>query len=719
MMKNNPTETLIWPRPSKCQWENGFFDLGAYLTIIEIPTSWRRELSVLASLLGEVDISTDQAENGNIAFCKSEDEKLGSEGYRLTVDNDGICIEAQTETGAFYAVQTLVQLIRQSENKKIHCVKIEDVPFKPVRGVHLYIPARTQIQWFKRFVDFLAENKYNTVILEIGASMEFDAHPELNTAWEGFCEEMMHFPGGPDGNGMQLSMGHFKDSVHIENGGRSFLKKDELVELINYMRARHFDIIPEVQGLSHAYWMLIAHPELAERAEDPYPDTWCCSKPETYQLYFECLQEIVDLIRPKAVHIGHDEYYTVAMCPQCGHKTGHELFAEDVLKIYKWLAARGIRTIVWSDKLVNYVGKNGYDHGGRERVNFNWKHQKPEVMKATWRAVDMLPDDLIVQDWYYSLDGIDTGSQDAFAQRGMQVIYGNFEGLKSSENGFFADLTQRMRRPNVIGAELSLWQEVSSRGIAIRGNLQQYLDVANILWDETYCPADQLETGNMIARLYPGMRDRLDGVKPASQNNPEFFDVDLGATVSLSNYPQFDFLRQTPAFPGAPSFHMEERLKMSDNCILAVHPAERVALPLEKRCRSLLFLHAYSIDMGNPSFHGCTYIGWEKEVVGEYTVVYENGETVSLLLEYSRNITAVNKQFCIYSGNPAYKADELAEVHKKGVMSEKIEYEIQAHSLFYWEWQNPRPDLKITQIKIQGAEEKKGDILLFAIAAVV
>lgn len=140
---------------------------------------------------------------------------------------------------------------------------------------------------------------------------------------------------------------------------------------------------------------------------------------------------------------------------------------------------------------------------------------------------------------------------------------------------------------------------------------------------------------------------------------------------------------------------------------MAVRPGEEITISVDKKCQSLLFLHAYSLDMGDPPFHGCTYIGWEKEVVGNYEIIYENGESIPLLLEYSRNITAADKQFCIFSGNPAYKADKLIKTQKKGLVSEKVEYEIEPHSLFYWEWENPKPDQEIKKIKMKGSEKSR------------
>ncbi|MBO7167029.1 MAG: beta-N-acetylglucosaminidase domain-containing protein [Kiritimatiellae bacterium] len=75
---------------------------------------------------------------GGVSSAKAQDAKicktagLGEEGYRLIVDKRVIVIEASTETGAFYAKQTLKQL---SSSGSIPCCQIEDSPDIPLRGV--------------------------------------------------------------------------------------------------------------------------------------------------------------------------------------------------------------------------------------------------------------------------------------------------------------------------------------------------------------------------------------------------------------------------------------------------------------------------------------------------------------------------------------------------------------------------------------------------------
>jgi hexosaminidase len=416
----------------------------------------------------------------------AEDSRIGNEGYLLDVTPSGIELAANTTAGMFYAFQTLGQLMKNAEGGALPAMSIVDSPFKPLRGAHFYVPSRQNLLWFRRFLDFLARYKYNTIFLEIGASMQFDSHPEINEKWESFCKEMRVYPGGPDSNywgdnGMQMLTGNIKNSVHIENGGGSCITKAEMSQIAEWCRERHIEIIPEVQGLAHAYWMLLAHPECAERSDDPYPDTSCPSNPRTYEIYFDCMQEIVDVLRPRMVSLGHDEYAWIGFCDRCKGKTGHDIFAEDILKCHGWLKERGIRTHVWADKFYNLVKKDeveiGMGSGGGKHLNYNLRTNSNELVKPTYRSLDCMPEDILLGDWYYSVGPC---TQDMFGDRGLKVVFGNFAARS------FEDVEARMRRPNVVGAEVSLWHETSDLGMSMADNYTKYLDTINILWHKGY-----------------------------------------------------------------------------------------------------------------------------------------------------------------------------------------------------------------------------------------
>lgn len=123
--------------------------------------------------------------------------------------------------------------------------------------------------------------------------------------------------------------------------------------LVTTMEAlpRHIEIIPEVQSLSHSYYLCCAHPEIAERQDDPWPDTYCPSNPKTYELLFDVMDEVIAAFKPRIMHIGHDEAYTFAICPRCQDRSSADLLAGDINTIHEFLASRGVRPFIWCDKL--------------------------------------------------------------------------------------------------------------------------------------------------------------------------------------------------------------------------------------------------------------------------------------------------------------------------------------------------------------------------------
>ena len=88
-------------------------------------------------------------------------------------------------------------------------------------------------------------------------------------------------------------------ATHTELAGGRWLTTGELRELKAECDRRHIEIIPEVQSLSHSYYLCCAHPEIAERADDPWPDTYCPSNPKSYELLFDIMDEVIELFRPR------------------------------------------------------------------------------------------------------------------------------------------------------------------------------------------------------------------------------------------------------------------------------------------------------------------------------------------------------------------------------------------------------------------------------------
>lgn len=170
-------------------------------------------MALMRYLFGDLLAETDG--NAPCALSVTEDASLGVSGaYRLEI-GERISIRASGKEGLSCALQTLFSIGRKTEAcMEFPRCEIEDVPFKPQRGVHFYMPPADLVDDFLHLLDALASLKYNMIILETGGGVELDRHPEINAAWKRFCREAREYPGGPQG--LQASEAYWKDSTHVE-----------------------------------------------------------------------------------------------------------------------------------------------------------------------------------------------------------------------------------------------------------------------------------------------------------------------------------------------------------------------------------------------------------------------------------------------------------------------------------------------------------------------
>ena len=383
------------------------------------------------------------------------------EGHILVAD-DGIDIYSQTPRGLFYGCQTLIHSMR---GQFLGNCLIYDFPVCVVRGVKLMLPPPDKLDDFKEFIDFLCVYKYNTVMLEVGGAMEYKRHPEINDGWVAYCAEMNEYPGKT--RKIQGQYDWEKNSIHSENGGGRFLSQDAVKDLAAYCRERMLEVIPEVPSLSHSDYLLTRHPELNERTEDPYPDTYCPSNPDSYKLLFDVFDEVIEVFQPATINIGHDEYYTIGLCERCRGKKAEDLYAGDIRRIYDHLAAKGVRTMLWAEKFLDSHWSDGVPIGGAE---------KPKT-PATYRAINMVPQDLRILHWYW---GINRTYELEYLKRGMEMTYGNFTGL-----GFPA-WRERVARDGVQGAIISNWGATDGQTLQRNAILFNVVYSAYLFWNGAF-----------------------------------------------------------------------------------------------------------------------------------------------------------------------------------------------------------------------------------------
>ncbi len=293
------------------------------------------------------------------------------------------------------------------------------------RAVKVYLPAKGNIPFFKYFIDMCKHYGFNTVMIELGGAMEYKSHPEINEGWVEYCKMFQAYQG--QSIDIQNSKRWAKNSIHCENGGGGWLTRGEIKDIVHYCKEKDIEIIPEVPCLSHSDYLLFRHKELAENRQDDIPDTYCPQNPETYELLFDILNEVIELFKPKAINIGHDELYLIGWCKKCKGKNAVDLYAGDIIKIYNFLREKGVETMMWGDKLLNAYSKTGNDWGGAYRKIYSEKtgeflHDVP----ALYETIDRIPKDIIIMHWYWS---VREHLENEFTSRRMRTVYGNFNPM--------------------------------------------------------------------------------------------------------------------------------------------------------------------------------------------------------------------------------------------------------------------------------------------------
>ncbi|HEY8400197.1 MAG TPA: family 20 glycosylhydrolase [Cytophagaceae bacterium] len=322
----------------------------------------------------------------------------------------------------------------------------------------------------------------------------------------------------------------------MENGEGSYLSQDTVRELVDYCKERKLNVIPEVPSLSHCDYLVMSHPEIREREEDPYPDTYCPSNPKSYELLFDVLDEVIEVFEPQIINIGHDEYYSIGICDKCKGKKAEEIFAEDIKKIHAYLAQKGIKTMIWGEKLLNARGKDGRGIGGAEvRMYQAWDMEKGEflgIIPATYKAIDLVPKDLEILHWYWS---IDEKLEEAFHERGLRVTYGNYRGSK------FTNWHYRIGR-GVVGGIISNWSSLREENLQRNGVLFEIVFSAQMFWNRSYDESrkDELvrETFEELFRYKQSMLSKRKGFNELKEEMCRYIKV-LHTTDKRIEYKQF------------------------------------------------------------------------------------------------------------------------------------------------------------------------------------
>lgn len=632
----------------------------------------------------ELDNSIVMGIYGDIKDIDKELSKMPkAEGYNLKTGVRYTCMNAVDRLGLVLAAEALLQLYKAGAGQ---CV-IENYPRMAFRGIHIGLPPREEIPFFKRLVRYLlAPLGYNTIFLEFAGGMRYNRHPEINMTWEKFNQE-------------DRKTGHWYRTEHGDMvAGGSCLEQDEVAGLVAYVRSYGMDVIPEVQSLSHVQYITCAHPEIGERDDnsgsdstidlrttdavprEEYANSYCPSNEKSYEIVFDLIDEIVDVVKPrKYVHVGHDEVYTMGVCPRCKGKDHAVLYASDVNRIYNYLAGKNLKMMIWSDML------------------------QPSTSYHTPPAIDMIPKDIVMLDfiWYFNFN---LDYEDSLLPKGFKVIMGN---MYSSH---YPRYEQRIAKENMIGAQVSTWCRIDEVTLAEKGKIYDLIYSANMLWSSEYSESLRYVYNKIIAGLIPDMRSKLHGEKYPSLNKDARYK-----TLTLP-YPEvrlpFNIMHMIPdnnvhSYLNVPfNFSSIRKVSFYDSA------AKPLTIPVNGKFDSLIFLQSASENIQRVA-NGAKLIE-----MGQYEILFSDGTTCKVPIKYGGNIRVWHERYGEplphqYYRHEGYIGAFIADAYIEAKASDGRDV-----TVYGYEWINPFKNKEIVSVSCKVTYESDAEIMLFSMTGV-
>lgn len=310
--------------------------------------------------------------SGQMRGKTSQDKlpKLAEGVYQLRITQRAANIYADTPSGHFYGLQTLLQLFRGAEKKEgglsIPCAVIDDVPRFGWRGFMLdearHFSGEKSV---KRLLDVMAYYKLNRFHWHLtdstGWRIEIKKYPKLTTV-------------GGIGN------------QHDPKADAKFYTQEQIRDIVAYAKARHITVFPEIDMPGHASAAVRAYPQFGGGGSKKNPDfTFHPLDSATDVFLKDILKEVAGLFPDAGViHFGGDEvHYGWEKWPEI--PSVKKLMKDEGLKL-KDIEKR------FNQRFAKVINDLGYKTGGWDEIAhaglpvdkslvFWWRHNKPKELK--------------------------------------------------------------------------------------------------------------------------------------------------------------------------------------------------------------------------------------------------------------------------------------------------------------------------------------------------
>ena len=332
------------------------------------------------------------SKKGEVHLLK--DDSLQEEGYALEVTPQKIVVRAAGVKGAFYALQTLRQLlpsvIESAEYKadvvwEVPSVSVTDEPRFGYRGLMVDV-ARYFIpkEHLMRIIDTMGMLKLNKLHLHLtddnGWRLEIKQYPLLTSVGSKTVKRTGQvFP----------ERRNARQGEPLIDAG--FYTQEDMKEIVAYAMNRQIEVIPEIAMPRHSHAALAAYPLLACPTVDKYIGAipglgeghehlvFCAGNEDVYTFLEKVLDEVMALFPSRYIHLGGDavRHAHWEKCPVCrermkkeGMESGADLLGYFMRRIDRYVRGKGRRVMGWEEVMDANLSKgavvfdwHGYGHG--------------------------------------------------------------------------------------------------------------------------------------------------------------------------------------------------------------------------------------------------------------------------------------------------------------------------------------------------------------------
>jgi hexosaminidase len=377
---DKPSKTLefspsIIPKPRQMDVIEGSFAFNKNTTIF-VENEFKIAEDFLQNYLQKgAGLALNKAAKNKATIVFEKDPSQPNEGYLLDVSEYKIIVKAADAGGAFYAVQTLRQLLPVDLERNnsvpdqeflVPIVQITDAPKFKYRGMHLDVGRHFfDKEFIKEYIANLSMLKMNYFHWHLtedqGWRIEIKQYPKL-TSHAAYRDETL--------------IGHYNDRPHQFDGQRygGFYTQEDIKEIVAFATQHNVTIIPEIEMPGHAQAAISAYPELGCTGEEvPVATKWgifeniYCPNEETFTFLKNVLTEVMELFPGEYIHIGGDEAPKKQWenCVHC-QKLIKDLDLKDenglqsyfIKKMEKFLNSKGKKIIGWDEILEGGLAPN-------------------------------------------------------------------------------------------------------------------------------------------------------------------------------------------------------------------------------------------------------------------------------------------------------------------------------------------------------------------------